>query len=75
MKVRALTGVYNLQDEVLEDIIEEGEILEPVHPVAVVQPALEVIVTDQQCTMTFNNEQVHICEQIEIDNSSSNANI
>ena len=35
-------------------------------PVAVVQPALEVVVTDQQCTMTFNGEQVHICEEVEI---------
>ena len=29
-------------------------------------PDLEVVVTDQQCTMTFNGEQVHICEEVEI---------
>ena len=35
-------------------------------PIAVVQPALEVVVTDQQCTMTFNGEQMHICEEVEV---------
>ena len=35
-------------------------------PIAVVQPALEVVMTDQQHTMTFNGEQVHICEEVEI---------
>ena len=69
LKVRAITGAYNLPDEVLEDDMEDAEILDapqPAQPVAVVQPALEVIVTDQQCTMTFNGEQVHICEEVEV---------
>ena len=51
--------------------MEDAEILDkpqPDQPVAVVQPALEVVVTDQQCTMTFNGEQVHICEEMEIPN-------
>ena len=77
-KVRAITGAYNLQDEVLEDDMEEAEILdthEHVQPVAAVQPALEVVVTDNQCTMTFNGEQVHICEQVEIENPKPNANL
>ena len=39
---------------------------QPYLPIAVVQPALEVVVTDQQHTMTFNGEQVHICEEVEI---------
>ena len=49
--------------------MEDAEILDapqPAQPVAVVQPALEVIVTDQQCTMTFNGEQVYICEEVEV---------
>ena len=80
MKVRAFTGTYNLQYEVLEDDMEEAEILDtPQHaqPVAVVQPALEVVVTDQQYTITFNNGQVHICEEVEIPipNESSNPNV
>ena len=41
-------------------------------PMTVVQPdvqtpQLEVIVTDVQHTMTFNGEQVHICEQVPVD--------
>ena len=80
MKVRAVTGTYNLQDEVLEDDMEEAEILEKpqhVQPVPVVQPVLEVVVTDQQHTVTFNNEQVHICKEVEITipNESSNSNV
>ena len=66
LKVRAITGAYNLHDEVLEDDMEDTEILDgpqPAQPIAVVQPALEVVVTDQQHTMTFNGEQVHICEK------------
>ena len=69
LKVRAITGAYNLHDEVLEDDMEDAEILDtpqPAQPIAVIQPALELIVTDQQCTMTFNGEQVHICEEVEV---------
>ena len=69
LKVRAITGAYNLHDEVLEDDMEDDEILDAPQPdqsIAVVQPALEVVVTDQQCTMTFNGEQVHICEEVEV---------
>ena len=39
---------------------------QPDQPIAVVQPALAVVVTDQQHTMIFNGEQVHICEEVEI---------
>ena len=39
---------------------------QPDQPIAVVQPGLEVVVTDQQCTMTFSGEQVHICEEVKI---------
>ena len=69
LKVRAITGAYNLHDEVLEDDMEDAEVLDapqPDQPIAVVQPALELVVTDQQCTMTFNGEQVHICEEVEV---------
>ena len=69
LKVRAITGAYNLHDEVLEDDMEDAEILDAPQsdqPIAVVQPALEVVVTDQEHTMTFNGEQVHICEEVEI---------
>ena len=70
--MRAITGAYNLHDEVLEDDMEDAKFLDapqpdqPDQPIAVVQPALEVVVTDQQHTMTFNGEQVHICEEVEI---------
>ena len=72
LKVRAITGAYNLHDEVLEDDVEDTEFVDAPQadqldqPIAVVQPALEVVVTDQQHTMTFNGEQVHICEKVEI---------
>ena len=72
LKVRAITGAYNLHDEVLEDDMEDTVFVDAPQPdqldqpIAVVQPALEVIVTDQQHTMTFNGEQVHICEEVEI---------
>ena len=69
LKVRAITGAYNLHDDVLEDDMEVAEILDAPQPpqaIAVIQPALEVIVTDQQCIMTFNGEQVHICEEMEV---------
>ena len=39
---------------------------QPDQTIAVVQPALEVVVTEQQHTMAFNGEQVHICEEVEI---------
>ena len=56
-KVRPITDAYNLQDEV-----DEEQSIGVVQ--TVVQPTqLEVIVTDEQWTMTFNDEQVHICEQ------------
>ena len=78
LKVRAITGAYNLHDEVLEDNMEDAEILDTPQPdqlIAFVQPALEVIVTDQQCTMTFNGEQVHICEEMEIPNPNPNLKV
>ena len=48
--MRAITGAYNLHDEVLEDDKEDAKILDAPQsdqPIAVVQPALEVVVTDQ----------------------------
>ena len=69
LKVIAITGAYNLHDEVLEDGMEDAEFLDalqPDQPIAFVQPVLEVVVTDQQCTVTFNGEQVHICEEVEV---------
>ena len=69
LKVKAITGAYNLHDEVLKDDMEGAEFLDapqPDQPIAVVQPALEVVVTDQQCTMAFKVKQVHICEEVEI---------
>ena len=78
LKVRAITGAYNLHDEVLEDDTEDAEFQDapqpdqPDQPTAVNQPTLEVVVTDQQCTMTFNGEQVHICEEVKIPNLNSN---
>ena len=71
LKVRAITGTYNLHDGVFEDDMEDAEILDarqPDQPIAVAQHALEVIVTDQQHTMTFNGEQVHICEEMKVPN-------
>ena len=75
LKVRAITGAYNLHDKVLEDDMEDAEFQfapQPDQPTAVNQPILEVIVTDQQCTMTFNGEQVHICEEVIIPNPNPN---
>ena len=66
--MRAITGAYNLHDEVLEDDMEDAEFLDAPQsdqPIAVAQPTLEVVVTDRQHTMTFNGEQVHICEEVE----------
>ena len=67
-KVRSVTDAYNLQDETLSVNFMDLDEEQPVAVVqAVVQPKqLEVIVTDEQHTMTFNDEQVHICEQIEV---------
>ena len=79
LKVRAITGAYNLHVEVLEDDTEEfQDALQPDHPdqpKAVNQPTLEVIVTDQQHTMTFNGEQVHICEEVILPNQNQNQNL
>ena len=65
LKVRAVTGAYNLYDVELEDDSEEfqdapqpdqlDQPKQPDQPTTVNQP-LEVVVTDQQCTMTFNGE-------------------
>ena len=61
-KWERITGVYNLHDEILEDDTEDAEFQDapqpdqPDQPTAVNQPTLEVIVTDQQCTITFNGE-------------------
>ena len=72
LKVRPITGAFNLHDEVLEDDVKDTEFVDGPQPdqldqpIAVVQSALEVVVTDQQCTVTFNGEQVHICEEVEI---------
>ena len=78
LKVRAITGAYNLHDEVLEDDMEDAEFLDapqPDQPTAVVQPALEVVVTDQQHTMTFNGGQVHICEEVKNPNPNPNTQV
>ena len=76
LKVRAITGVYNLHDVDLEDDSQEFQDApqpdQPVQPTTVNQPTLEVIVTDQQCTMTYNGEQVHICEEVILPNPNPN---
>ena len=81
LKVRAITGAYNLHDVELEDETEEfqdahhsdqlDQLKQPDHPTTVNKP-LEVVVTDQQHTMTFNGEQVHICEEVTLPNSNEN---
>ena len=77
--MRAITGAYNLHDEILEDDTEDAEFQDAPQPdqsgqsTAVNQPTLEVIVTDQQHTMTFNGEQVHICEEVIIPNPNPQA--
>ena len=73
LRVRAVTGAYNLHDEILEDDTEEfqdapqpdqlDQLKQPDQSTTVNKP-LEVVLTDQQCTMTFNGEQVHICEEV-----------
>ena len=53
-KVRPITDVYNLQDEKTLDLDDD-------QPTCVVQPMpVEVVVTDNQNTMTFNEEQSSI---------------
>ena len=79
LKVKAITGAYNLHDVDLEDDSEEFQDApqpdQPDQPTAVNQPTLEVVVTDQQCTMTFNGEQVHICEEVILPNSNPNPQV
>ena len=80
--MRAVTGAYNLHDVELEDDSEEfqdapqpdqpDQLKQPDQPTAVNQSTLEVVVTDQQCTMTFNGEQVHICEEVILPNQNQN---
>ena len=82
LKVRAITGAYNLHDVKLEDYSEEfqdapqpdqpDQLKQPDQPTAVNQSTLEVVVTDQQHTMTFNGEQVHICEEVILPNQNQN---
>ena len=61
-KVKSVTNTYNLQDEVLSLQLDLDETV--VH--AIVQPPqLEVIVTGDQCTVTFNDEPVLIEEPIQ----------
>ena len=81
LKVRAITGAYNLHDVELEDDTEEfqdahhpdqlDQLKQPDQPTTVNKP-LEVVVTDQQHTMTFNGEQVHICEEVILPNPNEN---
>ena len=81
LKGRAVTGAYNLHDVELEDDIEEfqdahqpdqlDQLKQPDQSTTVNKP-LEVVVTDQQCTMTFNGEQVHICEEVILPNPNEN---
>ena len=58
-KVRPITDVYNLQDETLSENFLDLDDEQP-------RQQLEVVVTDKQHTMTFNSEQVHICEQYSV---------
>ena len=77
--MRGINRAYNLHDEILEDDTEDAEFQDAPQPdqpdqsTAVNQPTLEVIVTDQQHTMTFNGEQVHICEEVIIPNPNPQA--
>ena len=53
-KVKPLIDVYNLQDETILDMDEE-------QPMCVVEPTpLEVVVTVNQDTMTFNEDHTYI---------------
>ena len=80
--MRAITGAYNLHDmELEEDETEEfrdapqsvhlDQLKQPDHPTTVNKP-LEVVVTEQQRTMTFNGEQVNICEEVILPNPNEN---
>ena len=81
LKVRAVTGAYNLHDVELEDDTEEfqdapqpdqlDQFKQPDQSTTVNKP-LEVVVTDQQSTMTFNGDQVHICEEVILPNPNEN---
>ena len=81
LKVRAITGAHHLHDEVLEDDVEDAEFMDAPQPdqldqqTAVIQPVLEVVVTDQQCTMTFNGGQVHIFVEVKNPNPNSNPQV
>ena len=70
-KVKPITDAYNLQDETLSEnfwIWMKNKSIAVVQ--TVVQPTqLEVIVTNQQHTMTFNNKQVYVCKQVQMDTS------
>ena len=77
-------GAINLHDEVLEADLEDAEFLDAPQPdqpdqsdqpTAVIQPTLEMVVTDQQHTMSFNGEQVHICEEVKIPNPDPNPQV
>ena len=61
-KVRPVTYVYNLQDETLSenclDLDGGRRVVEPMQ--------LEVIVTDEQSTVTFNDEPVNGCKQVQV---------
>ena len=55
--VKSLTDTYNLQDETIYVNFR----VETEQPIAVVlaivqSPAFEMVVTEEQCTMTFNNK-------------------
>ena len=53
------------------NLIKPDQLKQPDQPTTVNQP-LEVVVTDQQHTMTFNGEQVHICEEVILPNPNEN---
>ena len=57
-------------DILFQDALQPDQ---PDQSTTVNQPTLEVIVTNQQHTMTFNGEQVHICEEVIIPNPNSQA--
>ena len=64
--------MWNLKDdtEEFQDAPQPDQLdqlKQPDQPTTVNQP-LEVVVTDQQCIMTFNGEQVHICEEVILPN-------
>ena len=73
-----------MHDVELEDDAEEfqdahhsdqhDQLKQPDQSTSVNKP-LEVIVTDQQCTMTFNGEQVHICEEVILPNPNEKSSL